>query len=108
MDECKPLVRGARSCPPLLVYHPENLEEALTAATRDFCSRNVDVLPSPPTSSAAAGGGGGGEAAAAQVTLPALFEWYREDFGSTVGRCRLTVSKLKLKARLVTALETKM
>ena len=26
----------------------ENLEEALNAATRDFCSKNVDVLPPPP------------------------------------------------------------
>jgi hypothetical protein len=38
----------------------------------------------------------------------AWVEYECEDVGNTVGRCRLTVSKLELKARLVSALETKM
>jgi hypothetical protein len=33
---------------------------------------------------------------------------YADDYDDTVGRCRLTVSKPELKARLVSALETKM
>ena len=81
------LVRGTRSCPALRVYHPENLEEALNAATREFCQRHVDVLPPAP---APPGGHGDGST---QVTLPALFEWYREDFGGTDGEMLRWVSK---------------
>jgi len=114
------LVRGARSCPPLQVYHPESLEESLNAATREFCSRHVDVRPPAPmgagavaaglgagaggasrpgTAGGGAGLGAGGDAGATQVTLPTLFEWYREDFGSTDGEMLRWVSKYLPPAR---------
>jgi hypothetical protein len=41
------LILNPARTPPPQVYHPENLEEALNAATRDFCSKFVDVVGGP-------------------------------------------------------------
>lgn len=65
------LVRGTRSCPPLQVYDPENLEDQLNHATSDYCAKYVEVAPGPP---------GDGKT---HVLLPAILEWYHDDFGST-------------------------
>mmetsp|Transcript_41345 Transcript_41345/g.50123 ORF Transcript_41345/g.50123 Transcript_41345/m.50123 type:complete len:723 (+) Transcript_41345:289-2457(+) len=67
------LVRGARSCPPLQVYTPDKLDEMLTQATRDYCAANVELTPTPPD--------GSGNPPKTQILLPAIFEWYHEDFG---------------------------
>jgi len=67
------LVRGTRSCPPLQVYDPENLEEMLNAATRDYLEKHVRVTPPEP----------GDAEARTSVQLPALIDWYHDDFGMT-------------------------
>jgi len=69
------LNRGTRSCPPLQVYSSESLDEELTAATRAFCAKHIDI--------SAPKGGRAGQAAKVAVTLPAIFEWYCDDFGVT-------------------------
>jgi len=70
------LCRGTRSCPPLQVYDPSRLDAMLDAATRDFCGRHVELTPTL---------GEDGSAGKTQVVLPAVFEWYQEDFGSHEG-----------------------
>lgn len=65
------LVRGARSSPPLRVYEPEMLDEQLDTATAEYLQRQVEVVSY-----------GAGTDERWQVTLPAVLEWYREDFGS--------------------------
>jgi hypothetical protein len=63
-------VRGTRSCPALAVYDPDQLDAQLDAATRAFCCERVRVeLQNGRT----------------VVTLPAIFEWYQEDFGAAEG-----------------------
>ncbi len=37
------LVCGARSCPPIKLYTPDNLEEGLAAAAEAFCAGEVAV-----------------------------------------------------------------
>ena len=52
---------GARSCPPVRIYHPRGLDEQLDAATRAFLEREVTL---------------DGESLMASE----LFKWFREDF----------------------------
>lgn len=59
------LVCGARSCPPIRVFSPANVDFALTAAARGFCNREVEV-----------------DEARRAVTLSKLFDWYGDDFGA--------------------------
>jgi hypothetical protein len=59
------LVCGARSCPPVQVYSPDNLEEGLAAAAAGFCAGDVEV-----------------DAASKRVTLSKIFSWYAPDFGA--------------------------
>ncbi|KAK3267216.1 hypothetical protein CYMTET_24218 [Cymbomonas tetramitiformis] len=67
------LNRGSRSCPPLQVYDSDHLDEQLTAATKDFCARHIDLTPIVS----------GDGPAKCQVSLPGIFEWYSMDFGSS-------------------------
>ena len=72
------LVRGTRGCPAHRLYNAETIEEQLHAAAVDYCTRNIQVKnsgsmdPSRPFASSRK-----------QVALPAVFEWYREDFGNS-------------------------
>mmetsp|Transcript_2512 Transcript_2512/g.8926 ORF Transcript_2512/g.8926 Transcript_2512/m.8926 type:complete len:872 (+) Transcript_2512:51-2666(+) len=58
------LVCGAKSCPPIRVYSPENLDTALLWATEGFCSEEVEI-----------------RSAKAEVVLSRIFQWYARDFG---------------------------
>ena len=69
------LVRGSKTCPPLRVYHPDQLDDLLATAAREYCTRNVEVTSRE--------GADGGTARVWRVVLPSLFEWYSDDFGST-------------------------
>lgn len=55
------LTCGARSCPPVRRYHPEQLDEELDAAARTFVNREVRLE-------------------AGRLTASELFKWFREDF----------------------------
>lgn len=57
------LVCGAKSCPPIQVYSPANLERGLLAAARNFCEQEIDVTEEK------------------MVTLSKIFQWYGSDFG---------------------------
>lgn len=52
---------GARSCPPVQTYHPEQLDAQLEAATRAFVNREVRLEDG-------------------RLTASELFKWFREDF----------------------------
>lgn len=58
------LVCGAKSCPAINVYTAENLDSALDAATRSFCSQEVSMFTEVD-----------------EIWLSKIFQWYREDFG---------------------------
>jgi hypothetical protein len=55
---------GARSCPPIRVFTPANLEVGLAAAAAGFLERETEVT-------------------ADSVTLSSLMLWYAADFGDT-------------------------
>lgn len=57
---------GARSCPPVAVYQPEQLEEQLDASSRAYLQQEVRV-----------------DADKDEVHVPALLRWFSADFGST-------------------------
>ncbi|GLI62777.1 hypothetical protein VaNZ11_005523 [Volvox africanus] len=58
------LVCGAKSCPPIKLYTPSNLEEGLAAAAEAFCVGEVLV-----------------DRARREVRLSKIFKWYAIDFG---------------------------
>eukprot|EP00976_Prorocentrum_cordatum_P016905 340231-Prorocentrum_minimum.AAC.2 len=58
------------------VYTPGTLEERLNLATKDYCSRHVQVVPPAP----------GDPGAKTTVVLPARFDWYRDDFAGGATR----------------------
>mmetsp|Transcript_869 Transcript_869/g.2685 ORF Transcript_869/g.2685 Transcript_869/m.2685 type:complete len:544 (+) Transcript_869:814-2445(+) len=58
------LVCGAKSCPPIRVYTPDELEEGLDAAAASFCEGEVTV-----------------QHEAHVVELSSIFKWYANDFG---------------------------
>lgn len=55
---------GAKSCPPVAFYKPENIHQQLELATRAYLSGEVHY-----------------DEAANQVSLPAIMGWFRRDFG---------------------------
>ncbi len=55
---------GAKSCPPIAFYNPENLNLQLTAATNAYLLNEAEY-----------------DAAADKVKLPAIMSWFRRDFG---------------------------
>ena len=57
---------GARSCPAIRVYDPQNLERGLAGATRSFCASEVIVIAKGDN--------------AVEVQLSHLFKWFRGDF----------------------------
>ncbi|KAK3103138.1 hypothetical protein FSP39_016747, partial [Pinctada imbricata] len=60
------LVCGAVSCPVINVYTPTNLDKALDAAAKNFCTQEVSMFTEVD-----------------EVWLSKIFLWYRDDFGST-------------------------
>eukprot|EP00899_Mesostigma_viride_P025605 jgi/Mesvir1/6229/Mv00907-RA.1 len=56
---------GAKSCPPIRVFSPENIEVGLDAAASNFCGSEVEVLED------------------GTILLSKIFSWYAVDFGST-------------------------
>jgi hypothetical protein len=60
------LVCGAKSCPPIKMYTPDNLDEGLQAAGEAFCASEVVVARASNT-----------------VTVSKIFKWYAPDFGRT-------------------------
>ncbi|GBG64752.1 hypothetical protein CBR_g46710 [Chara braunii] len=60
------LVCGAKSCPPIKMYTPENLDDGLQVATISFCEGEVKLNLERRT-----------------VTLSRIFDWYKDDFGET-------------------------
>ena len=61
------LVCGAKSCPPIRIYSPDNIETALQWATEGFCFEEVDINVDKKS-----------------VTLSRIFQWYLKDFGSNI------------------------
>lgn len=78
------LVRGTRTCPALQVYQPETLDHQLDAAARDFCARYVEIRSAPSAGIGPLGRTGSHPPTArTYITLPALLDVYRNDFGGT-------------------------
>jgi hypothetical protein len=63
---------GARSCPPLAVYHPERLDAQLDAAARSYLASETAVLDGGAT-----------------VRVPRLLLWYLGDVSGRSGILRL-------------------
>jgi len=55
-----------QSCPVINVYTAENIDTALDAATRSFCSQEVSMFTEVD-----------------QIWLSQIFQWYSVDFGNT-------------------------
>jgi len=72
------LVCGAKSCPPIRIYKPDNLEYALDAAAKSFCNddSNVQIQVSQK-----------------QVHLSQIFQWYSSDFAPTEREVLQYISK---------------
>jgi len=75
LTECDPRIHfalncGAKSCPPIAVYSSEEqeLNNQLQTATQGFLESNVRV-----------------DKESGKIFLSKLFQWYRQDFGSTDG-----------------------
>lgn len=59
---------GAKSCPPIAFYSPENLDRQLELATKAYLSGEVQVNEKKN-----------------QATVPAVMGWFRHDFGGKKG-----------------------
>lgn len=55
---------ASRSCPPIHIYSHEKLEDELALAARSYLDANVKLNP-----------------ASQRILVPAVFKWYRRDFG---------------------------
>lgn len=62
---------ASRSCPPIAVYDRERCEAQLDLAARSFVNADADLDPQAGT-----------------LTVSALFDWYRNDFGGLEGVVR--------------------
>lgn len=60
---------GAESCPPVLSYTRENIEDQLDLATRGYLEQNVEYYPEMD-----------------KVVVPQVVRWFRGDFRVTGGR----------------------
>ncbi|EAS06294.1 glycoside hydrolase-like protein, putative (macronuclear) [Tetrahymena thermophila SB210] len=58
---------GAKSCPPIRVYDPENLHEQIELSTKSFIEQNVEILEIRQIKSY-------------KINLSMLFKWYKGDF----------------------------
>jgi hypothetical protein len=63
---------GAKSCPPIAYYTPENLEEELNIATKSYLHDEASY-----------------DAKANVVHLPAQMRWFRADFGGKKGELQI-------------------
>ncbi len=59
---------ASRSCPPIRAYNEEQLESQLNMATRNYLSQEVLLFPRQN-----------------KLCVPAIFQWFREDFGGRAG-----------------------
>jgi len=59
------LVCGAKSCPPIRIFNPENCERALELAATNFCRNNVKFQDET-------------------IQLSQIFKWYGTDFASDI------------------------
>ena len=73
------LVRGTKSCPKLRIYNPEELDEMLNEATREFCEKHIAYQTTSKSANPLS------TKARVQIMLHAIFDWYRDDFGSSEG-----------------------
>ena len=71
------LVRGTNSCPKIRVYNPEELDEELNQATREFCAKHTSFHTTSKSANPMS------SKAKLQILLHAIFDWYRDDFGSS-------------------------
>lgn len=60
------LVCGAKGCPPIALYSPDNVDEALSLATRAFLESELSI-----------------DCERREVWLSKIFSWYAVDFGTT-------------------------
>lgn len=63
---------GAKSCPPIAFYNPENLETQLDAATKVYLTGEAKY-----------------DAQTNTLTLPKLMSWFRRDFGGKKGMIKI-------------------
>lgn len=63
---------GARDCPPVTIYHPEELDVQLNKVTELFLKRNSEYHPEKN-----------------EVAITSLFNWFRGDFGGKKGIKRI-------------------
>lgn len=63
------LVCGAKSCPPVRIFKPDNLERGLDAAAKAFCNDPANVQL---------------DASSSTVRLSKIFSWYAGDFEDAV------------------------
>lgn len=74
------LVCGAKSCPPIKVYAPENVQEALTLAAEAFVEDDHNFRI---------------DEAGRTVTVSRIFSWYKKDFGKdTIDACHWAMQYL--------------
>jgi hypothetical protein len=67
---------GARSCPPIRVYTPENIEKGLAAAAAGFLESATEVRDD------------------GTVVLSSLLNWYGRDFGATQAEVLASISQM--------------
>jgi hypothetical protein len=68
---------ASRSCPPIRVYTPENLDEQLDLVTRSFLATDVQILPKENA-----------------IYLSSIFKWFAADFGGRDGIIDFILSHL--------------
>lgn len=73
---------GAKSCPPIAFYTPDDIEQQLEMATISFLEQETEV-----------------KAAKKEVHVTRLFQWYKGDFGGTSGIKRILHKKLGVDTR---------
>ncbi len=69
---------GAKSCPPIAFYNPENLDQQLDLATRSYLTGEAEYDAEDNT-----------------VKLPALMSWFRRDFGGKK-KMKLLLKKIQI------------
>jgi len=70
------LVCGAKSCPPIRIYHEHNVEIGLQKAAENFCEYNVDI-----------------DVQHQKIRLSKIFFWYQTDFAEDLPQLLDWISK---------------
>ena len=73
---------GAKSCPPIAFYSPENLERQLETATLSFLEAETEIRPEEK-----------------EIRVTRLFLWFKGDFARAGGVRRLLREKLGLETK---------